>query len=77
MIFVIFLYDWIKRVTYVKDKNICTAPLLKRCLFQDKPPKAKYEIEAENRELSRVLEKKSQEIENLTGNLTVYSAARD
>ncbi|KAK3560903.1 hypothetical protein QTP86_022909 [Hemibagrus guttatus] len=35
-------------------------------LQQDKPPKAKYEIEAENRELSRLLEKKSQEMENLT-----------
>lgn len=39
-------------------------------LFQDKPSKAKYEIEAENRELSRLLERKSQEMKNLTGNLT-------
>ncbi|XP_034166487.2 nucleoprotein TPR isoform X3 [Pangasianodon hypophthalmus] len=38
-------------------------------LQQDKPPKAKYEIEAENRELSRLLEKKSQEMENLTEEL--------
>ncbi|XP_035390027.1 nucleoprotein TPR isoform X1 [Electrophorus electricus] len=32
---------------------------------QGKPQKAKYELEAENRELSRLLEKKSQEVENL------------
>lgn len=50
---------------------------MKSWLFQDKPPKAKYEIEAENRELSRLLEKKSQEMENLTGNLTVNSTACD
>lgn len=35
--------------------------------FQSKPPRAKYEIEAENRELSRMLEKRSQEVENLSG----------
>ncbi|GAA6102968.1 nucleoprotein TPR isoform X3 [Tachysurus ichikawai] len=39
-------------------------------LFQDKPSKAKYEIEAENRELSRLLERKSQEMKNLTDELT-------
>uniref|UniRef100_UPI0037E77C1F nucleoprotein TPR isoform X2 n=1 Tax=Semicossyphus pulcher TaxID=241346 RepID=UPI0037E77C1F len=37
---------------------------------EDKPPqqqtKAKYEIEAEKRELSRLLEKRTQEVENLT-----------
>ncbi|XP_058269448.1 nucleoprotein TPR isoform X3 [Hemibagrus wyckioides] len=38
-------------------------------LQKDKPPKAKYEIEAENRELSRLLEKKSQEMENLAEEL--------
>uniref|UniRef100_W5UJA0 Nucleoprotein TPR n=1 Tax=Ictalurus punctatus TaxID=7998 RepID=W5UJA0_ICTPU len=42
-------------------------------LQQDKPPKAKYEIEAENRQLSRLLEKKSQEIENLTEELKCVS----
>ncbi|XP_050989675.1 nucleoprotein TPR [Labeo rohita] len=36
---------------------------------ESKPPKAKYEIEAENRELSRLLEKKSQEVENLSEDL--------
>uniref|UniRef100_A0A671PAM7 Nucleoprotein TPR n=1 Tax=Sinocyclocheilus anshuiensis TaxID=1608454 RepID=A0A671PAM7_9TELE len=35
----------------------------------DKPPRAKYEIEAENRELSRMLEKRSQEVENLSEDL--------
>uniref|UniRef100_A0A672T0U7 Nucleoprotein TPR n=1 Tax=Sinocyclocheilus grahami TaxID=75366 RepID=A0A672T0U7_SINGR len=35
----------------------------------DKPPRAKYEIEAENRELSRLLEKRSQEVENLSEDL--------
>uniref|UniRef100_A0A8C2HDE9 Nucleoprotein TPR n=1 Tax=Cyprinus carpio TaxID=7962 RepID=A0A8C2HDE9_CYPCA len=35
----------------------------------DKPPRAKYEIEAENRELSRSLEKRSQEVENLSEDL--------
>lgn len=35
--------------------------------FQSTPPRAKYEIEAENRELSRMLEKRSQEVENLSG----------
>lgn len=35
--------------------------------FQSNPPRAKYEIEAENRELSRMLEKRSQEVENLSG----------
>ncbi|XP_016348737.1 nucleoprotein TPR-like isoform X2 [Sinocyclocheilus anshuiensis] len=34
-----------------------------------KPPRAKYEIEAENRELSRMLEKRSQEVENLSEDL--------
>ncbi|XP_052470885.1 nucleoprotein TPR isoform X1 [Carassius gibelio] len=34
-----------------------------------KPPRAKYEIEAENRELSRSLEKRSQEVENLSEDL--------
>uniref|UniRef100_A0A672SZI6 Nucleoprotein TPR n=1 Tax=Sinocyclocheilus grahami TaxID=75366 RepID=A0A672SZI6_SINGR len=34
-----------------------------------KPPRAKYEIEAENRELSRLLEKRSQEVENLSEDL--------
>lgn len=29
--------------------------------------KAKYEIEAEKRELARLLEKRTQEVENLTG----------
>ncbi|XP_067218457.1 nucleoprotein TPR isoform X1 [Chanodichthys erythropterus] len=33
------------------------------------PPRAKYEIEAENRELSRMLEKRSQEVENLSEDL--------
>ncbi|KAL1280197.1 hypothetical protein QQF64_014797, partial [Cirrhinus molitorella] len=33
---------------------------------ESKPQKAKYEIEAENRELSRLLEKRSQEVENLS-----------
>ncbi|KAF4117130.1 hypothetical protein G5714_001683 [Onychostoma macrolepis] len=33
---------------------------------ESKPPRAKYEIEAENRELSRMLEKRSQEVENLS-----------
>uniref|UniRef100_A0A8C2D3L7 Nucleoprotein TPR n=1 Tax=Cyprinus carpio TaxID=7962 RepID=A0A8C2D3L7_CYPCA len=37
--------------------------------FQSKPPRAKYEIEAENRELSRMLEKRSQEVENLSEDL--------
>ncbi|XP_030629604.1 nucleoprotein TPR [Chanos chanos] len=36
---------------------------------QGKPPKAKYEIEAENRELSRLLEKRTQEVENLSEDL--------
>lgn len=31
--------------------------------------KAKYEIEAEKRELARLLEKRTQEVENLTGQL--------
>jgi len=31
--------------------------------------KAKYEIEAEKRELARLLEKKTQEAENLTGKI--------
>uniref|UniRef100_A0A4W4GSX2 Nucleoprotein TPR n=1 Tax=Electrophorus electricus TaxID=8005 RepID=A0A4W4GSX2_ELEEL len=39
--------------------------VMKMYLFQGKPQKAKYELEAENRELSRLLEKKSQEVENL------------
>uniref|UniRef100_A0AAR2JH62 Nucleoprotein TPR n=1 Tax=Pygocentrus nattereri TaxID=42514 RepID=A0AAR2JH62_PYGNA len=34
-----------------------------------KPTKAKYELEAENRELSRVAEKKTQEVENLSEEL--------
>ncbi|XP_062873069.1 nucleoprotein TPR isoform X2 [Trichomycterus rosablanca] len=34
-----------------------------------KPQKAKFEIEAENKELSRLLEKKAQEVENLTEDL--------
>ncbi|KAK7162888.1 hypothetical protein R3I93_007053 [Phoxinus phoxinus] len=33
------------------------------------PPRAKYEIEAENRELSRLLEKRSQEVENFSEDL--------
>ncbi|ROL44753.1 Nucleoprotein TPR [Anabarilius grahami] len=33
------------------------------------PPRAKYEIEAENREFSRMLEKRSQEVENLSEDL--------
>ncbi|XP_067310032.1 nucleoprotein TPR isoform X2 [Pseudorasbora parva] len=33
------------------------------------PPRAKYEIEAENRELSRLLEKRAQEVENLSEDL--------
>ncbi|TRY56833.1 hypothetical protein DNTS_004104 [Danionella cerebrum] len=36
---------------------------------ETKPQRAKYEIEAENRELSRLLEKRSQEAENLTEDL--------
>ncbi|KAI7809880.1 nucleoprotein TPR isoform X2 [Triplophysa rosa] len=36
---------------------------------ESKPPRAKYEIEAENRELSRLLEKRSQEVENLSEDL--------
>uniref|UniRef100_A0A9J8D7I1 Nucleoprotein TPR n=1 Tax=Cyprinus carpio carpio TaxID=630221 RepID=A0A9J8D7I1_CYPCA len=36
---------------------------------ESKPPRAKYEIEAENRELSRSLEKRSQEVENLSEDL--------
>ncbi|KAL7849266.1 hypothetical protein SRHO_G00208890 [Serrasalmus rhombeus] len=36
---------------------------------QSKPTKAKYELEAENRELSRVAEKKTQEVENLSEEL--------
>ncbi|XP_076833031.1 nucleoprotein TPR isoform X2 [Brachyhypopomus gauderio] len=36
---------------------------------QGKPQKAKFEIEAENRELSRLLERKSQEVENLAEDL--------
>uniref|UniRef100_A0A9J8BGN9 Nucleoprotein TPR n=1 Tax=Cyprinus carpio carpio TaxID=630221 RepID=A0A9J8BGN9_CYPCA len=36
---------------------------------ESKPPRAKYEIEAENRELSRMLEKRSQEVENLSEDL--------
>lgn len=33
--------------------------------------KAKYEIEAEKRELARLLEKRTQEVENFTGQLFV------
>nr|XP_055058370.1 nucleoprotein TPR [Misgurnus anguillicaudatus] len=36
---------------------------------ESKPPRAKYEIEAENRELSRLLEKRSQEVDNLSEDL--------
>ncbi|XP_043117020.1 LOW QUALITY PROTEIN: nucleoprotein TPR [Puntigrus tetrazona] len=36
---------------------------------ESKPTRAKYEIEAENRELSRMLEKRSQEVENLSEEL--------
>ncbi|XP_073704186.1 nucleoprotein TPR [Garra rufa] len=36
---------------------------------ESKPQRAKYEIEAENRELSRMLEKRSQEVENLSEDL--------
>ncbi|KAA0719100.1 Nucleoprotein TPR NPC-associated intranuclear protein [Triplophysa tibetana] len=36
---------------------------------ESNPPRAKYEIEAENRELSRLLEKRSQEVENLSEDL--------
>ncbi|XP_051554060.1 nucleoprotein TPR-like isoform X2 [Myxocyprinus asiaticus] len=36
---------------------------------ESKPPRPKYEIEAENRELSRLLEKRSQEVENLSEDL--------
>lgn len=36
------------------------------CLQQTK---TKYEIEAEKRELARLLEKRMQEVENLTGEL--------
>uniref|UniRef100_A0AAR2KFF0 Nucleoprotein TPR n=1 Tax=Pygocentrus nattereri TaxID=42514 RepID=A0AAR2KFF0_PYGNA len=43
--------------------------LMTACLFQSKPTKAKYELEAENRELSRVAEKKTQEVENLSEEL--------
>ncbi len=32
--------------------------------------KAKYEIEAEKRELARLLEKRTQEVENLTGKIS-------
>ena len=32
--------------------------------------KAKYEIEAEKRELARMLEKRTQEVENLSGKIT-------
>uniref|UniRef100_A0AAR2LMH3 Nucleoprotein TPR n=1 Tax=Pygocentrus nattereri TaxID=42514 RepID=A0AAR2LMH3_PYGNA len=39
------------------------------CLAESKPTKAKYELEAENRELSRVAEKKTQEVENLSEEL--------
>lgn len=57
----IMLYMDLHILAVKDDENIsCFA-------FQSKPPKAKYEIEAENRELSRLLEKKSQEVENLSG----------
>ena len=36
--------------------------------------KAKYEIEAEKRELARLLEKRTQEVENLTGNISASHA---
>uniref|UniRef100_A0A673GXI1 Nucleoprotein TPR n=1 Tax=Sinocyclocheilus rhinocerous TaxID=307959 RepID=A0A673GXI1_9TELE len=47
----------------IKEEN---GRLGKSC---SKPPRAKYEIEAENRELSRMLEKRSQEVENLSEDL--------
>ncbi|KAM9468929.1 nucleoprotein TPR-like isoform 3-T3 [Clarias gariepinus] len=62
----------------LKEENCRLAEELKKLkaaddeeetLQQDKPPKAKYEIEAENREFSRLLEKKSREMENLTEDL--------
>lgn len=42
--------------------------------FQSTPPRAKYEIEAENRELSRMLEKRSQEVENLSGMALLFTS---
>uniref|UniRef100_A0A672SZF6 Nucleoprotein TPR n=1 Tax=Sinocyclocheilus grahami TaxID=75366 RepID=A0A672SZF6_SINGR len=51
----------------IKEEN---GRLGKYCaLCSSKPPRAKYEIEAENRELSRLLEKRSQEVENLSEDL--------
>uniref|UniRef100_A0A4W4GSQ4 Nucleoprotein TPR n=1 Tax=Electrophorus electricus TaxID=8005 RepID=A0A4W4GSQ4_ELEEL len=51
--------------TITLGSNDTISFVMKMYLFQGKPQKAKYELEAENRELSRLLEKKSQEVENL------------
>uniref|UniRef100_A0A671P6V2 Nucleoprotein TPR n=1 Tax=Sinocyclocheilus anshuiensis TaxID=1608454 RepID=A0A671P6V2_9TELE len=55
----------------IKEENGRLAEELKKLkdIEEDKPPRAKYEIEAENRELSRMLEKRSQEVENLSEDL--------
>uniref|UniRef100_A0A671N5R0 Nucleoprotein TPR n=1 Tax=Sinocyclocheilus anshuiensis TaxID=1608454 RepID=A0A671N5R0_9TELE len=55
----------------IKEENGRLAEELKKLkdIEEDKPPRAKYEIEAENRELSRLLEKRSQEVENLSEDL--------
>lgn len=37
--------------------------------------KARYEIEAEKRELARLLERRTQEVENLTGNVRFTSVS--
>uniref|UniRef100_A0A8C1ZSX1 Nucleoprotein TPR n=1 Tax=Cyprinus carpio TaxID=7962 RepID=A0A8C1ZSX1_CYPCA len=55
----------------IKEENGRLVEELKKLkdIEEDKPPRAKYEIEAENRELSRSLEKRSQEVENLSEDL--------
>ncbi|TSN03387.1 Nucleoprotein TPR [Bagarius yarrelli] len=55
------LTEELKKIRAAEDED--------ETMQQDKPSKAKYEIEAENRELSRLLEKKSQEMENLSEDL--------
>ncbi|XP_075339815.1 nucleoprotein TPR-like isoform X4 [Odontesthes bonariensis] len=52
------------------SEELCTLKGIEGDTNEDKPPqeqsKAKYEIEAEKRELARLLEKRTQEVENLT-----------
>lgn len=53
--------DWLNKCIHRSIVNVlCNGLYLQQT-------KAKYEIEAEKRELARLLEKRTQEVENLTG----------